>query len=184
MNYTFTTSTTDPDNDPLLYEFDWGDGSTSGWVGPFASGSPGSASHVWTSGNIFNVSVRAKDTIGAITEWSGSTSITIGAPILQVQKIRGGLHVKIALLNVGDGNAKVTWRITIFGSFGGGITFQHSGHIDSLPVNEPVTLTPFTSGVFGFGKITLRVEASAVYGNNLLEDTQGFLFGPIAFIHK
>ncbi len=184
VNYTFTTSTTDPDNDPLLYEFDWGDGSTSGWVGPFASGSPGSASHVWTSGNIFNVSVRAKDTIGAITEWSGSTSITIGAPILQVQKIRGGLHVKIALLNVGDGNAKVTWRITIFGSFGGGITFQHSGHIDSLPVNEPVTLTPFTSGVFGFGKITLRVEASAVYGNNLLEDTQGFLFGPIAFIHK
>lgn len=41
--YTYTTSTTDPESDKIYYLFDWGDGSTSGWVGPFNSGATASA---------------------------------------------------------------------------------------------------------------------------------------------
>jgi len=177
VNYTFTTSTTDPDNDGLLYLFDWGDGTNSGWVGPFASGAPGNATHFWTYGGNFTVKVMAKDTIGLPTGWSDPVTILIGAPILQVQEVTGGIGVKVTLINVGDGNAKTSWRVTVTGGLRGLITLQNSGNIDSLPVNEPQTIHPFNIFV-GFGRITIIVEASAVYGNSIKTDATAFLFGP------
>ena len=60
-SYTYTTSTTDPDGDQVYYWFDWGDGKNSGWVGPFASGATGSASHSWTTDGDYNIKVKAKD---------------------------------------------------------------------------------------------------------------------------
>jgi hypothetical protein len=179
INYTFTTSSTDPDNDPLYYEFNWGDGTTSGWVGPFASGTTGSGSHMWTSGGVFNVSVRAKDNIQAITDWSGTTTITMGAPILQVQKLKGGFSLKVTFINVGDGAAKVHWRVSISGV----ITQQHSGMIQSIPVNDPYVFKAMSS-YFGLGKITVRIEASAMYGNSIDVTTKGFLLGPFILLTK
>ena len=39
QDYTYTTSSTDPNGDRLAYYmWDWGDGTTSGWLGPFNSG--------------------------------------------------------------------------------------------------------------------------------------------------
>jgi len=35
---TYSTSTTDPNNYDLYYLFDWGDGTFSIWLGPYASG--------------------------------------------------------------------------------------------------------------------------------------------------
>jgi len=177
VNYTFTTSSTDPDNDSMLYFFDWGDGTNSGWVGPFPSGGTGNATHFWTSGDTFTVKVQGKDSLGLLTQWSDPVSILIGAPILQVQGMKGGVGVKVTLINVGDGDAKTSWRVTVTGGFRGLITLQKSGNIDALPVNEPQTIHPF--GVFvGFGKITIMVEASAVYGNSIKTNATAFLLGP------
>ena len=33
INYYFSTSTTDPDGDKIMFRFDWGDGSKSSWKG-------------------------------------------------------------------------------------------------------------------------------------------------------
>jgi hypothetical protein len=75
--YTYTTNTTDPDNDDVYYFFDWGDGSYSGWVGKFGSGEIGRASHTWSSEGSFSIRVRAKDIHGVQSDWSDPLSVSM-----------------------------------------------------------------------------------------------------------
>ena len=75
--YNYTTNTTDPDGDKIYYLFSWGDGTTSGWIGPKKSGYTLQASHSWTRSGSYDIRVEAKDQHGAISEWSDSLSITM-----------------------------------------------------------------------------------------------------------
>ena len=75
--YTYTTSTTDPDGDKISYMFDWGDGTFSGWVGPINSGATASAKKTWNSQGTFQVKVVAKDTHGILSVWSDPLPITM-----------------------------------------------------------------------------------------------------------
>ncbi len=68
--YTYTTSTTDPDGDSLYYLFRWGDETYSDWVGPSASGDLAAASHIWSDSGIYEIKVIAKDRHGVMSEWS------------------------------------------------------------------------------------------------------------------
>ena len=74
--YTYSTSTTDPDGDQVYYFWDWGDGKTTGWLGPYNSGQL-STSHKWTSRGTFLVKVKAKDIYGVESGWSATLSVTI-----------------------------------------------------------------------------------------------------------
>jgi hypothetical protein len=74
---TYTATTTDPEGHKILYKFDWGDGSDSGWVGPFDSNTEGSATHKWDSKGNYEIKVRAKDEYGEITDWSEPISINV-----------------------------------------------------------------------------------------------------------
>ena len=60
-SYIYTANKTDPDGDNLTYMFFWGDGSNSGWIGPYESGEVASASHSWKLKGSYIVKVRAKD---------------------------------------------------------------------------------------------------------------------------
>jgi hypothetical protein len=75
--YTYSTITTDPQSDKILYFFDWGDGTDSGWVGPFDSGTSGEASHTWTKKGSYSIKVKAKDTDGHESEWSDPLSVSM-----------------------------------------------------------------------------------------------------------
>lgn len=75
--YTYSSKTTDPDDDKVYLKFDWGDGTDSGWVGTFNSGQTGSASHKWTTEDSFEIKVIAKDIHGKISDWSDPLSVTI-----------------------------------------------------------------------------------------------------------
>ena len=77
ISYFYSTSATDPDGDNIYYWFDWGDGTNSSWIGPYSSGTSGSASKVWNTPNIYNVKAKAKDLRGAESPWSDSISICI-----------------------------------------------------------------------------------------------------------
>jgi hypothetical protein len=68
--YTFTTSTTDPDEDDIYYRFSWGDEEYSDWIGPYASGVTTSDSHIWISDGNFSVKVIARDVNGVMSSWS------------------------------------------------------------------------------------------------------------------
>ncbi len=59
--HTYTTIAIDLDQDDLYYQFDWGDGEISNWIGPFGPGEIATATHKWNEQGEYNVSVQAKD---------------------------------------------------------------------------------------------------------------------------
>ncbi len=74
----FTTFSTDPNDEGIRYMWNWGDGTYSGWLGPFDSGDDASASHIWNTEGDFNIKVKAKDVHDMESEgWSDSICITI-----------------------------------------------------------------------------------------------------------
>ncbi len=74
---TFTTSTIDPDGDQLYYQFDWGNGNYSIWLGPFNSGETIEASNIWYELGVYEVRVKAKDINNRLSEWSEPIEVTI-----------------------------------------------------------------------------------------------------------
>jgi hypothetical protein len=60
--FTFLTSSNDPDGDTLSYLWDWGDGNFT--EGTFEE------SHIWTTENTFEIKVMAKDEHGGESDWS------------------------------------------------------------------------------------------------------------------
>ena len=70
VEYEFTTSTTDPNGQPIWYLFSWGDLTTSGWVGPFDSGQTASAKKSWGTEGLYEIRAKAKDIFDAESEWS------------------------------------------------------------------------------------------------------------------
>jgi len=70
VEYTYTTKTSDGNDDMVYYNWSWGDGSYSGWLGPFTSNTTASGSHTWTVKDSYSIKVKAKDTSGAESPWS------------------------------------------------------------------------------------------------------------------
>jgi hypothetical protein len=68
-DYTYTTSSSDPDGDQIFYVFDWGDGTTSE-VGSYNSGETGSATHKWTEKGDYIIKAKARDSSGLESEWT------------------------------------------------------------------------------------------------------------------
>jgi hypothetical protein len=80
-NCEFETSTTDQDSDQMYYRWDWGDGTTSDWMGPYDSGTKMTTSHTWQQNGEFAVKVQAKDDWDAETSWSADYSVKVGCCI-------------------------------------------------------------------------------------------------------
>jgi hypothetical protein len=77
VTHTYSTSATDPENEQVYYWFDWGDGSNSGWVGPYNSGQSGSAGHMWILPGTYQIKVKAKDINNNESVWSDSLPVNI-----------------------------------------------------------------------------------------------------------
>lgn len=67
---TFKFTSIDPDGDQVSYFVQWGDGTDTGWFGPFASGAQQSKSHSWGDQGTFTIKAKAKDTNGAESGWT------------------------------------------------------------------------------------------------------------------
>jgi hypothetical protein len=77
VEYSYTSSTTDPNNDQIYYLFDWGDYSNSGWLGPYDSGQTVTGSHVWTLLGTYDVTVKARDVWGIASDLSEPLTVTV-----------------------------------------------------------------------------------------------------------
>jgi hypothetical protein len=75
--HTYTSSATDPNGDDVFYWFDWGDGTDSGWLGPYNSGNEGIASHNWSLQGNYEIKVKAKDVYGFESDWSDPLLIIV-----------------------------------------------------------------------------------------------------------
>lgn len=79
VTYTYKTRSTDQDGDQVYYLWDWGDGTQSEWLGPFASGVEASAQNSWSEKGTYLIRVKAKDSNGAESQWSDPLAITMPA---------------------------------------------------------------------------------------------------------
>jgi PKD repeat protein len=59
--YGFTTKASDPDDDDVYYWFEWGDGTCTGWIGPYVSGEELTYPHTWNEKGNYEIKVKAKD---------------------------------------------------------------------------------------------------------------------------
>jgi hypothetical protein len=75
--YTYSAVSTEPDGEDVFYFFDWGDGTNSGWIGPYDSGQEGSAQISWSATGTYTIRAKAKDINGAQSSWSTSIMMTI-----------------------------------------------------------------------------------------------------------
>ncbi len=75
--YNYRTTTMDPEGDQVYYLWDWGDGNISEWLGPFNSGSVGSAQKSYSTKGQYTIKVKAKDVWGAESDWSEPLDITM-----------------------------------------------------------------------------------------------------------
>jgi hypothetical protein len=73
----FSSTTTDPEGESISYKFDWGDGNFSEWVGPYASGQTGEASHSWSELGEYEIKAIAKDINDIESNWSEPAVISI-----------------------------------------------------------------------------------------------------------
>ena len=77
IEYTYLVQTTDPEGDLIYYTVDWGDGASSGWLGPCKGGDTIPVKHVWNSQGTYQIKVKAKDYYGEESEWSTPLSISM-----------------------------------------------------------------------------------------------------------
>jgi PKD repeat protein len=62
--YNFTVSITNPEANQYYFIIDWGDGDTSGWLGPYEAGEQVKLSHAWYIVGTYLIQVKAKDSQG------------------------------------------------------------------------------------------------------------------------
>jgi PKD repeat protein len=75
--YDYSTSTTDFDGDLMFFLWEWEDGSSPVWYGPYSSGETCTQSHEWTDLGTYNVRVKAKDQYNEESGWSNPLTMTI-----------------------------------------------------------------------------------------------------------
>jgi len=68
LDYKFKS--TDPDGDQVSYFVKWGDGTNTGWFGPFTSGVEQTKSNTYSSKGTYLIEAKAKDTYGAESTWA------------------------------------------------------------------------------------------------------------------
>jgi hypothetical protein len=75
-SYSYTTSSTDPDDHRVNYGWDWnGDQIVDEWTELYDSGSSITTSHTWNDQGTFDVRVKAQDEYGDESEWSDPLSV-------------------------------------------------------------------------------------------------------------
>jgi len=73
--YTFTFTTTDPNQDNVTYQINWGD-NTYQTTGSYRSGEEAKITHIWGIKGTYNIKARAIDGHGAQSDWA-TLSVTL-----------------------------------------------------------------------------------------------------------
>ena len=73
----YTTTATDPEDDDIYYQWDWGEYQGPWYLVPRKSGRPVIRPHTWLTKGDHTVRVRAKDTFGNVGDWSEPLMVTV-----------------------------------------------------------------------------------------------------------
>jgi hypothetical protein len=67
--YEYSIVSQEPDGDSIYYFVDWGDNTTTGWIGPYSSGENVNVTHIWDTKGTFTVKVKARDSYNSTSWW-------------------------------------------------------------------------------------------------------------------
>jgi hypothetical protein len=99
-SYEFTIVTTDPEEDNVYYNIDWGDGNTE-TIGPYVSGEEVTATHSWSNEGTYIIKANAEDVFSDESEWSEEFEISIPRNRISNFNFYSGLFYRfIALLPI------------------------------------------------------------------------------------
>ena len=164
--YTYTTSATEPENENVCYQFDWGDGNMSDWTPFVAPGTVGSASHAWGMRGNYSIRARAKDTEGSKSKWTAPLNVSVfDLPTLAIQNIRiANDKIHLTVKNVGTVNSNdMNWSISLKGGLV--LLGRHaSAQMQRVPIHLSFDIS--TKIVIGFGTPTIAIRC----------ETQGEIF--------
>lgn len=76
-DYKFSCKADDIEKDEIYFLFIWGDGTNSGWMGPFGPGETAEASHSWNREGRYEIRVYVSDSKGNCGEWFSCMSVEI-----------------------------------------------------------------------------------------------------------
>jgi hypothetical protein len=205
INYNYSTSTTDPDGDQVRYNFTWGDGSYTGWIGSYLSGQEMSLSHNWSEKGQYEIKVKARDYWGGESDWSDPLPIKMPysydktiPPFLDLffqrfpnakSMVGPDLHLGIfgasmaglrkagfAISNTGDQTASdIQWVFTIKSIGNNEIDYRNSDTRATLRRNSAVFFT--TNEVNGYGLVTLSLSVSSSNAGDHTLSVKGFQIG-------
>jgi hypothetical protein len=86
VEYPYTIMSTDPEEHVLIYFIDWGDGTNSGWIGPYDSGEQVIQNHSWTKKGSYTIKVKAQDSYLVESEW-GTLVVSMPTPVPFMQRM-------------------------------------------------------------------------------------------------
>jgi hypothetical protein len=180
--YTYTTSTTDPDGDSMKYCFDWDDNTVS-WTERVASAS---LNHTWEKPGIYELKVKARDVFGLDSAWSESLVVTIvsEAPYLDIESIKGGFaKIRTAIKNIGSLPVDdVTCNVSVIGGMLGLIDVFAEETLGTFAVDEGKTM--MARGIIGIGTVNITVTVSAPSANTNTKTAHGFVVGPLIIVRQ
>ena len=110
IEQSYIITTVDLENHLLYYQWDWGDGSTITWMGPYESGEIVIKTHTWNTPGIYDIKVKVKDDPngdgnlieGLESGWSSPLAVNVRIP--------GDID--------GDGNVGVTDFLVLIANWG------------------------------------------------------------------
>ncbi len=175
MEYTYGFTAIDPDNDNLYYYIDWGDGTTTEWIGPYESGETAIISHTWLEGGDYTIKAKVKDDWGVESNWSQPFNIHMATPTIEITEVKGGFgRITVNIRNTGDASAEdIPWSINVIGMV---FLNSHSeGIIDTIqPGEETYVKSRF---ILGLGYISVNINVDGVS-----KTVSGTCIGPILII--
>jgi hypothetical protein len=84
--YTYEFMATVNEGDTISYYIDWGDNTSSGWLGPYLSGAEQTVNHSWAKKGTYIIKIKAMDCLGIESGW-GTLKVKIpksyNIPLLQ-----------------------------------------------------------------------------------------------------
>ncbi|HWR63652.1 MAG TPA: hypothetical protein VN365_04535 [Candidatus Thermoplasmatota archaeon] len=74
ITYNYEFIATDSESENISYYVDWGDGTNTGWIGPYPSGQEQIMNHTWTKKRTYTIKAKAMDSHDRESDW-GSLSV-------------------------------------------------------------------------------------------------------------
>jgi hypothetical protein len=70
IEYEYTLLISYPNSEDVYYYVDWGDSTSTYWIGPYQSGSEVTVKHIWNKQGIYAIRTRARNISGVVSNWA------------------------------------------------------------------------------------------------------------------